>query len=659
MSSPALLEILGWRVSGLRVPDHDLDFRSSETSEVYGASIIQMPNGTGKTTTLRLLRAALSGSADRWDEAYIQSFKKKGHTSEDGVFRLDTRVKGNLWTIELRFDFELGKVSYYSTLKSGQRPGFHPPMALTSVARPGLVDFFVFDGELAEGLLDPQARNAGYAIDQFFRLDLLERASGEILKHWDRVTKDRTATEEKGLRGRANKLAVLVGLLKQRKDEAQALASSITSKEKELAGLEAKFRDSIDASEARRERHSKLQRREQRLTLRRDEELSNAVSLFRSPLNVAPVFAIEVERFKDRLDRVKLPESAAREFFEELADEVVCICGRKLDDATRTEIRERASSYLGSDNIALLNSLKADVVDGLQRAEGSPWMLLERCLDELQGLGSNLREVDTQLQALRLEAAQESPEQEGALETIKGLAADIRMLRRKMDDYEASYEKNSKDPDVRSVAELERRHRKAEGALAEIADTFRLRDQRDRLVRILEIALETARADLCQELVRRTNLNIEKLLPYNDISVRGIERALLLEGQDAGSVGETLSVAYSFLSTLFEHAVSRLPLVVDSPAGPIDLRVRPQVAALVPRLTGQFIAFTISTERQGFVEPLAYELSGDLQYLTLFRKGDPELEASAHGHACASETEDGVLVEDRDFFDGFHRDEEA
>jgi len=618
-----------------------------------------MPNGTGKTTTLRLLRAALSGSADRWDPSDIQSFRKKGGASEEGVFRLDTKVMGRLWTIELRFDFVLNKVAYYCTLNSGQQLGFLAPVALASVARPGLVDFFVFDGELAASLLDPQKRNAGYAIKQFFRLDLLVRAKEVIEEHWERVTKDRTAREEKGLKRRLNQRDALIELIEQRTGEAQELATSIKTHEQELAVLEARFRDSIDASEDRRERRSKLEKREQRLTLKRNESLSSAVCQLRSPLNVAPLFAVQVERFKDRLDRVKLPESAAREFFEELAEEDDCICGRALDETTRTEIRVRASSYLGSDNVALLNALKADVVDGLQRADGSPWLLLQKSLDDLETRGSGLREVETRLEALKLEAAEDSPEQGDALEEIKRLAEEIRVQGDNFEFYEAHEEKNVRDEDVRSLAELGRRHRKAEGAYAEIKGTFLLRDQRDRLTRILEIALETAQASLYEELGRRTNLNIEKLLPYNDISVSGIERALLLDGQEAGSVGETLSVAYAFLSTLFEHAVARLPLVVDSPAGPIDLKVRPQVAALMPRLTGQFIAFTISTERQGFVGPLASALGGNVQYLTLFRKGDPALDASANGHAGTHTTEDCILVEDQAFFEQFHRDEEG
>ena len=71
-------------------------------------------------------------------------------------------------------------------------------------------------------------------------------------------------------------------------------------------------------------------------------------------------------------------------------------------------------------------------------------------------------------------------------------------------------------------------------------------------------------------------------MPDNRIRVQSIERCLVLEGQEGGSVGETLSVAYAFLATLFEGSDHQLPFVVDSPANPIDLRVRAKVAELIP-----------------------------------------------------------------------------
>ena len=59
---PAIMRILGWKAHGLRCPDHEIDCTDTDNN-VHSVTLIQMPNGTGKTTTLALLRAALSGAA--------------------------------------------------------------------------------------------------------------------------------------------------------------------------------------------------------------------------------------------------------------------------------------------------------------------------------------------------------------------------------------------------------------------------------------------------------------------------------------------------------------------------------------------------------------------------------------------------------------------
>jgi ATPase subunit of ABC transporter with duplicated ATPase domains len=47
-----------------------------------------MPNGTGKTTTLQLLKYALSGSAESESPAHIRSFKKRNSDVIHGIVEI-------------------------------------------------------------------------------------------------------------------------------------------------------------------------------------------------------------------------------------------------------------------------------------------------------------------------------------------------------------------------------------------------------------------------------------------------------------------------------------------------------------------------------------------------------------------------------------------
>ena len=137
-----------------------------------------------------------------------------------------------------------------------------------------------------------------------------------------------------------------------------------------------------------------------------------------------------------------------------------------------------------------------------------------------------------------------------------------------------------------------------------------------------------------------------------------VRRLRLAGGKSGGSAGETLSVAYAFLSTLFSRQDYQLPFVVDSPAGPLDHPKRSAVAALIPNLAGQFVAFVISTERDGFQDKLDDACKGKIQYVTLFRKGDAQIEKAAGKEKKVRMTADGILVTGKSFFESFQIEKE-
>jgi DNA sulfur modification protein DndD len=98
---------------------------------------------------------------------------------------------------------------------------------------------------------------------------------------------------------------------------------------------------------------------------------------------------------------------------------------------------------------------------------------------------------------------------------------------------------------------------------------------------------------------------------------------------------------------------------VDSPANPIDAGVRRRIGALIPKLTKQFVGFTINTEREGFV-PALQSASDDVRYLTMFRRtvGTERLMSGVPADRAVV-TDGSVLVNDRAFFEKFDLEEEV
>jgi len=655
-----LLQIAKWKVEGLRCPDHEVSFELGN-GLISPITLIQMPNGTGKTTTLELLRAALSGSAadEQWDKEKIRSLRKKNNATGRGQFMVVLLHNSVRVTIIMEFDFDEGTVRYKTTVHSGMKNGFHPPTGLVKFLRPEFVPFFVFDGELAERLLNRDHTNAQEAIEDLFQLKVFTLLITRVNEYWEEQTRSRGATEERGLNRRRNRVQALkerIQLLKQA--QSKALKQHDDTKE-ELLKKKNKFNAAIAEQ---RELGERLRKADTDLMAARasvQAAAKTALGRMRDPHAISASFAGEMILLKASLDRAKLPESTAREFFEELAQEAVCVCGRPLDEETRQVVRARAKLYLGSDDVALLNAIKGDVATLVGADAALHEQDLAKRLGELKALIRHEGECQTIRDRIQAEGVADNPVLEEAQKEISTLEGTLNSLKDACEKYEDMTD-TAGDDETFGIKVLERRLDDAERKLAEVTQTIVLKEKRDVIVRVLTRAQERARNGISGEISAEANKRIALLMPNNAIRIEKIDRCLVLQGQEGGSVGETLSLAYAFLATLFNRSEHQLPFVVDSPANPIDLAVRPKVAELIPKLTDQFIAFTISSEREKFLGPLEKAAAPKpVRLVTLFRKGAKDLEKAARNEQDIVETADGICVVGGEFYRNFHIDQEV
>ncbi|MFC1984814.1 hypothetical protein ACFLUW_00250 [Chloroflexota bacterium] len=200
---PDSMQVLGWKAEGFRCPDHEMDCCDSQ-GKPSSIALIQMPNGTGKTTTLMLLRAALSGNAQNWTTEQIREIKKRNDMTKSGTFILKLLLNSQLITIIMEFDFENVKVSYKTTGASGQDDGFRPPRAFTKFMKPDFVNYYAFDGELAQNLLERNHTDAIIVIERLFLFSLLDFIKAKINDYWDNQTRNVSAKDEKGRTQRIN-----------------------------------------------------------------------------------------------------------------------------------------------------------------------------------------------------------------------------------------------------------------------------------------------------------------------------------------------------------------------------------------------------------------------------------------------------------------------
>lgn len=658
-----VIKVAGWSAEGLRCPDHQVSFLKDEQNS-YPVSLIQMPNGTGKTTTLELLRAALSGdaltgkgSAQEWSADKIRSFQKRNSQSSSGQFQVILICDTRRLTITMDFDFEDDNVRYSTTISEGNKEGFHPPRGVMKFFNPNFVNFFVFDGELAAQLLDQEHTKAQDVIKDLFQLSLFSDLTDKIEEYWKAKTEQVGVTQQTGLTRRRNTVTRLRRLLKQRKKMKELTNTEYKKTKKELKRNKERFEEALAEREEVKDQLHQADIKLKEAQSQVDSSVNDVLNEMRNPYSLSSSFASQMITLKDSLDRAKLPESAAREFFEELADEAECVCGRPIDDdAIRTHIKGRAKRYMGSDDVSILNRLKEEVADLVGTETVSHEVKLKQKISALDEARRQEENAKTARDAIENKAVADDPELEKVKEEINKLENTFRELGDDLRKFETPDDTSQRDEDTWGIQALEYRLENAKHQLAEATNTLELKAKGDLLTKIIEKAHHKAKQGISVDLCREANKRIEELMPSNAIRIQKITQSLVLQGQVAGSVGETLSIGYAFLATLFNGTDHKLPFIVDSPANPIDLEVRANVAELVPKLSHQFIAFTISSEREGFLPSLeTASADDDIQYITMFRK-DMQSDNDLGEHA--KESDDGWCVHDKTYFQQFQLDEE-
>ncbi|WP_434390300.1 AAA family ATPase [Melittangium boletus] len=637
------LRLLSWSYKnirgGMRNITIDLGARPARWT------LIQMPNGTGKTTTMALLRAALSG--EPLDEMTVRDFRPSDET-ETGEFELILELDDRPYRILLKLDYRAGKASYWTvrTAKTagGLEEGHLLPKDLRRLITPDFARLFVFDGELAKQIRDLSKQRAAGAVRTLYHLDRLDALQEQIKalleQEQQRASSVSTTQSDKGLKQLQSRLQTALSTQKELLAKQRLLKKTIDQAQERKKELEQLIQDRLQQHQGLRDKAQEIQSKQQAAEQRTVSLTKEVLSTLRNPAMVHAQVLDRMRALGGKLEKLKLPKTMSAEFFFELAEQKHCICGTRIGPTERENIRNGAQNYLAENQIAVINSVKLAV-----RNQESQPKLVQAKIKELRSLLRQRHQLMQEHYQLKAEQA---------------ASGDTELEEHRKEEVELSHQLDKAERELEALTtRSEEQHsllnldwksnlplckvqvEECEARLAHATNTVRFLKQSNLAYSLLE-RIKTSAFNKLKERVRHaTNEKLHTLIPSESIEVSRIEGALVLASKRLStksqiSEGQSLAVAYAFLTSLFEDAPYRLPFIVDSPAVSLDTRVRREVGELVPELFDQMIMFVISSERDGFAD--AFYARKGVRYLTIWK-----------------ETEDNTHVsDDPEYFKKFH-----
>ena len=120
------IRILGWGYENIRrFGNLDIDLTQGDNTLPH-VTLVMMRNGTGKTTTIHLIRSVLNGRATNWTAQQVREFRPKEHDATTGKFYLKIRFNMDIYYYVLTFDYESGTASYETSRVSNASGGLEP-----------------------------------------------------------------------------------------------------------------------------------------------------------------------------------------------------------------------------------------------------------------------------------------------------------------------------------------------------------------------------------------------------------------------------------------------------------------------------------------------------------------------------------------------------
>lgn len=576
-------------------------------------NFVMMANGTGKTTIIQLIKGTLDGSAVSWSSEKIREFVPTTISADFGEFSLTVKFDNKQYKYILGLNYKNGTAKIETVvLPRGRENGLRLPEALKGIFTPEFVSRFVFDGEQAKKSMDRTSNEAEETIRYLYRLDELDA----ILVMNRKILSD-IQTAEGGSKGSNSSISNL----RTRKEAVEKAIVRLENEQRtlnsELSIFRAQLKDKQDNVNELHEQFNALNQEKNELIKEAEEnkgkistQVNELLALIKSPYLLNEAFSSRMLELGQGMQKLKLPKNSSKDFFVELANAAKCVCDRCIGDAERRAILKNADRYLGGDQQAVLNVIKGCLVESNYDSSAQNAF---NTLCELRKQEENINKRATINEEKLLKAGGDKAER--LQSEINELLGRIAVAQNNLERIESKDEFDEKLDEQNNLHRAKLALDDYEKKIASATRTNNALRKKETVEKIILSIKEKATDALKDEIIRKTNEKIKTVITDDNIEIENIDRYIKLRDRNGASEGQTLSIGYCFLGTLFEDAELEFPFIIDSPTGKMDFDKRKAVASIIPKVFNQMIAFVQSAEVDRFAD--RFYKKENTQFLTV------------------------------------------
>jgi len=319
----------------------------------------------------------------------------------------------------------------------------------------------------------------------------------------------------------------------------------------------------------------------------------------------------------DNMASMKLPKEISEQFFIDLIEEDTCVCGEKMTDNKKLYIKNNYKYYLDENDIGILNQIRKSANDHTYNKQ------LIDLIDNYNNK-SSIRDVEeTKLRRLKKELDREQyAKLTNFREELKKIRDDISKKNFEISGIESTDVHAIKIGRLTSKNNLFACERKIE-ELEKTIEAYHYNKRVKKNYYVLKALIDELKKQMLSSIKNMLEENINTELSdvhtFDQLKIL-IDDNIKVYGKSGVSTGESLSIAYIFISTLFNSSFYNLPLIIDSPVNSLDNNTRNSIARILPEYFEQLILFITSSERNHFVSEFTKHCDEKISYYTIYKE---------------------------------------